>query len=101
MDNIDARKILDELVQVRKLLTILSQDKLQSFNEDIERKYLTTDQRHQMYALFDGDNSYKTIAETVKVSSEAVRLFAVQLEQAGLVEMIEINAKSKNPKRIF
>ena len=101
MNNIEAQQILGELVQIRKLLTILSQDKLQSFNEDIERKYLTTDQRRQMYALFDGENPYKAIAESVKVSSEAVRLFAVQLEQAGLVEMIEINAKSKNPKRIF
>lgn len=101
MNNIYEEQILDELIQIRKLLTILAQDKFQSFNEDIEQKYLTTDQRRQMYALFDGDNSYKAIAEAVKVSSEAVRLFSLQLQQAGLVEMIEINSKSKNPKKIF
>lgn len=101
MDNFDQKAILNELIQIRKLLTILSQDKLQSFNDEIERKYLTTDQRKTMYSMFDGSNSYKEIAQIAKVSAEAVRQFAVQLEQAGLVEMIAVNAKSKNPKRIF
>ena len=82
-------------------MTILAQDKLQSFNEEIERNFLTTDQRKTMYSMFDGCNAYKEIAQTAKVSTEAVRKFAVQLEQAGLVEMIAVNAKSNNPKRIF
>lgn len=101
MDNSIEKQILDELIQVRKLLTILSQDKLQSFNENIEKTYLTTDQRRQMYDMFDGDNSYKAIADTVKVSSEAVRKFAIQLEKVGLIELISLNGKAKNPKRIF
>lgn len=101
MDDVYAKQILDELSQIRKLLTILSQDKLQSFNESIEKKYLTTEQRRQMYEMFDGENSYKTIADAVKFSSEGVRKFAVQLEQVGLVELVAINGKSKNPKRIF
>lgn len=101
MDDINAKKIIDELVQIRRLLTILSQDKLQSFNENIEKKYLTTDQRRQMYELFDGENSYKAIADIVKISPEGVRKFAVQLEQAGLVDFIFVNGKSKNPMRIF
>jgi predicted transcriptional regulator len=101
MDDYIAKQILDELTQVRKLLTILSQDKLQSFNENIERTYLTTDQRRQMYDMFDGENPYKVIADTVKVSSEAVRKFAVQLEKVGLIEFVELNGKAKNPKRVF
>ncbi len=101
MDDIYAKQILDELSQIRRLLTILSQDKLQSFNESIEKKYLTTEQRRQMYDMFDGENSYKTIADTVKISSEGVRKFAIQLEQVGLVEFVAINGKAKNPKRIF
>jgi hypothetical protein len=100
MDDNIANQILGELVQVRKLLTILSQDKLLNFNENIERTYLTTDQRKQMYDMFDGENSYKTIADTVKVSSEAVRKFAIQLEKVGVVEFVE-KAKSRNPKRVF
>lgn len=101
MDDYLAKQILDELTQIRKLLTIFSQDKLQSFNENIERTYLTTAQRREMYDMFNGDNSYKTIADTVKVSSEAVRKFAIQLEKVGLLEFIAINSKAKNPKRIF
>lgn len=100
MDTFD-REILEELRSIRKLLTIFSQDKLDDFNKKIEDKYLTTDQRKQMYELFDGSNSLKEIATMVRVTPEGVRRFAVQLENAGLVEMVEINAKQKNPKRLF
>lgn len=99
MDNNE--KILNELVAIRKLLTILSQDKITAFNESIKSKYLTTDQRQKMYDLFDGTKSLKEIAEEVNVSSEAVRLFAVSLEKDGLIEYININAKLKYPKRLF
>ncbi len=100
MDDVYAKKILEELISIRKLLAVLSQDKLEGFTEQINKKYLTTDQRRQMYELFDGENSYKAIAETVNLSSEGVRKFAVQLEQAGLVELVS-NGKTKNPKRVF
>lgn len=100
MEDFYTQQILNELSQIRRLLTILSQDKLESFMEDVNKKYLTTEQRRQMYELFDGENSYKTIADAVKISSEGVRKFAVQLEQAGLVELVQ-SGKTKNPKRVF
>ncbi|MCI9469604.1 MAG: helix-turn-helix transcriptional regulator [Lachnospiraceae bacterium] len=100
MDDFMARQILNELTQIRKMLTIMSQDKLESFNDSINKRFLTTEQRRQMYELFDGENSYKTIADTVSISSEGVRKFAVQLEQAGLVELVPVG-KTKNPKRVF
>ena len=100
MDDFYAQQILSELTQIRRMLTILSQDKLETFNENIRKKYLTTDQRRQMYEMFDGANSYKVIADSVKFSSEGVRKFAVQLEQAGLVELVPAG-KTKNPKRVF
>ena len=100
MEDYLAQQILDELTQIRKMLTIMSQDKLDSFNESINKRFLTTDQRRQMYELFDGENSYKAIADAVKFSSEGVRKFAVQLEQAGLVELVPAG-KTKNPKRVF
>lgn len=93
-------KILEELIAIRKMLTILSQDKLSDFNEQIKRKYLTTEQREKMYDLFDGAKSLKEISDEVKISSEAVRLFAVSLEKAGLLEYTT-NSKSKCPKRLF
>ncbi len=94
-------QILQELKAIRRLLTIFSQDKLDEFNESIKAKYLSTPQREHMYVLFDGTKSLKEISTIVKVSSEAVRQFAVSLEQAGLVEYVIVNSKQKNPKRIF
>ncbi len=93
-------RILEELVAIRKMLTILSQDKLSDFNEQIKTKYLTTDQRQKMYDLFDGTKTLKEIGAEVGTSSEAVRLFAVSLEKAGLLEYV-VSAKSKCPKRLF
>ena len=99
MDNVINEKNLEELVTIRKLLTVLSQDKLLDFNEQISNRYLTTEQRKKMYDLFDGTKSLKEIA-TENTSSEAVRLFAVSLEKAGLIEYI-YNSKAKCPKRLF
>ncbi len=94
-------QILEELKAIRRLLTIFSQDKLDEFNEKIKTKYLTTPQREQMYELFDGTKTLKEIATLVGISSDGVRKFCVSLEQAGLVEMIAVNGKQRNPKRIF
>lgn len=94
-------QVLQELKAIRRLLTILSQDKLEEFNESIKTKYMTTPQRQQMYELFGGTKSLKEISTTVKVSSEAVRQFAVSLEQAGIIEYMIVSGKQKNPKRIF
>ena len=49
MDDFVAQQILNELTQIRKMLTILSQDKLESFNDSINKRFLTTEQRLQMY----------------------------------------------------
>ena len=95
------QQIIEELKAIRRLLTIFSQDKLEEFNENIKTKYLTTPQRQQMYELFDGTKSLKEISTVVNVSSEAVRQFAVSLEQAGLIEYVIVSGKQKNPKRIF
>ena len=94
-------KIFQELVEIRKLLTIFAQDKLDEFHANIKAKYLTTPEREQMYELFDGEKSLKEISDIVKISLEGVRKFCIILEQAGLIDMIEINKKQKNPKRFF
>ena len=67
MNDYMEQQILNELIQIRKMLTILSQDKLESFNDSINKRFLTTEQRRQMYELFDGENSYKTIADAVNI----------------------------------
>ena len=93
-------RILEELIAIRKLLTVFSQDKLDEFNISIKNKYLTTSQREQMYNLFDGSLGFKEIGATVGTSSEAVRQFAVMLEKSGLIEYVQ-NGKNKCPKRVF
>lgn len=93
--------VLDELVKIRKLLTILAQDRISGFNETIKNKFLTTPEREAMYELFDGTKSLKEISLKVNTTSEAVRLLALALEKDGLIEYEQINAKTKYPKRIF
>ncbi len=39
MDDFVAQQILNELTQIRKMLTILSQDKLESFNDSINKRF--------------------------------------------------------------
>ena len=95
-----SERIFEELVIIRKMLTVLSQESLEEFNKKIKKDYLTTDQRQKMYDLFDGTRSLKEISEEVKTTSEAVRLFAVSLEKAGLLGYV-VNTKSKCPKRLF
>lgn len=93
--------ILEELKSIRRLLTILTQDKLNDFNQNIKKKYLTTEQRISMYELFDGEHSLKEIGEKVKVTPRGVSKFAVLLVNANLLEYVEIDGKQKNPKRLF
>lgn len=94
-------KILFELSEIRKLLTIIAQDKLDAFNLGIKNKYLTSVPRQKMYDLFNGDKSLKEIADETGVSSEAVRLFAVTLEKAGLLVYATNDSNVKLPKRLF
>ena len=61
MNDYMEQQILNELIQIRKMLTILSQDKLESFNDSINKRFLTTEQRRQMYELFDGENSIRQL----------------------------------------
>ena len=49
MDNKINEQILEELIMIRKLLTILSQDKLADFNEQIKNRYLTTERKCMIY----------------------------------------------------
>lgn len=94
-------RILEELVEIRKLLTVFAQDKLDEFNKKIKERHLTTPERQKMYDLFDGERTLTSIADEVKVSTEAVRKFAVLLERDGLITYVRPDSKSKCPKRFF
>lgn len=94
-------KILFELSEIKKLLTIFAQDKIEAFNLSIKNKYLTSANRQAMYDLFNGERSLKEIADETGVTSEAVRQFALTLEKAGLLEYVLNDSNVKLPKRLF
>lgn len=94
-------ELLQELKEIRKLLTIVAQEKLADFNAAVGEKYLKTPQRKQMYELMDGSHSLKEIADIVKITSEGVRQFCVLLEQNKLIDYVIISGRQKNPKRLF
>ena len=96
----DNERTLNELIEIKKLLFILSNEKRIEFSKTIEKQFLTTIDRKKMYDLFDGTKSLKEISEEVGSTSEAVRLFAASLEKAGYLEYIA-TSKSKNPKKIY
>ena len=39
MNDYMEQQILNELIQIRKMLTILAQDKLESFNDSINKRF--------------------------------------------------------------
>lgn len=100
MDNEITLKLLEELIQIKKYLAVIAQDKIAEFNDKISKMYLTTEARKKMYDLFDGVHTYKDISEIAGVSAEAVRQFAVSLEKAGIIGYV-LDGKNRQPKRIF
>ena len=92
--------ILEELIQIRKLLTVLSHEKRPELEKKIKKEFLTTESRQKMYDLFDGTKSLKEISEETDTTSEAVRIFASSLEKAGFLDYILIG-KSRNPKKLL
>ena len=93
-------QLISILIDIRKMLTVLSYDKYNDFKKYIEQHYLTTVIRRRMYELFNGKNSLKTIGSKVGTSSEAVRQFAVSLEKDGLLRFVTHN-NSKCPEKLF
>lgn len=83
------------------MLRIISTEKTDEITKNIHDNYLTTPQREHMYRLFTGDNSLKFISEQVGTSTEAVRQFAVLLDQAGIINYVQLDSRSKAPKRKY
>lgn len=93
--------LLNEVKEIKRFISIIAQDKIIEFRKTIENNYLTTEQRKKMYEKFDGTKSYKDIADELKISSEAVRIFAATLDNDGIIEHVNGPGKVKFPKRKF
>ena len=60
----------------------------------LDEEFLTSNQRKKMYKEFDGSRSYDSIAASSGVTAEAVRQFAVALQQVGLVTLEKQGSKT-------
>jgi DNA-binding Lrp family transcriptional regulator len=66
----------------------------------LNEEFLTSEQRRKMYREFSGSQPYDVIAKTVGITAEAVRQFAIALEQVGFVSLEKVGAKTC-PRRLL
>ena len=79
-------QILSELLQEVKLLTVTTKAvALQRFKAD----FLTSEQRKQAYELFDGTKTLKEISELINAKLNTLQVFAQQLVQKDLVDVVK------------
>lgn len=83
----------EEVVKIRQLLEVMARDKLEKEIGSI----LTTKERKMVWALSDGLNETKTIAEKTGVSQRAVQVTLKDLHDAGLLTV----ERRGFPKRRF
>jgi len=86
-------KLLEETINMRKLLEILVSDKLKTKLEEVA----TTAERKRIYALCDGLTSTETIAQKAGVSQRAVQDVVKRFAEMDLVAV----SRRGYPKRLF
>ncbi len=75
---------------VKLIVSALAEPLRKRLNEE----FLTSSQRQRMYREFDGSQPYDVIAKKVGITSEAVRQFAVALEQVGFIALAKQGTKT-------
>lgn len=98
--NDEKQEIIQELRRIAYYLALLAEDKVNEKRTAFEAKYLTTVKRKQMWNLMDGTMNISDIAEKVNVSQEAVRIFVVELEKEGLVE-VQAEGRGRYARRLI
>jgi len=87
------------LREIRDSVRLIAAAMAEPLRKRLEEEFLTSPQRKKMYREFDGSRPYDEIARSVGVSPEAVRQFAVAMEQAGFV-VLEKQTNKTCPKGI-
>lgn len=83
MENTNIEKLLKELLEEMKLLTVRAKvEALKKFNED----FLTSDLRRQMYEAFDGEKTLPQISNDLNCKLNTLQVFAQQLVDKDLVD---------------
>lgn len=83
MENSNIEKILKELLEETKLLTVQTKiGALKQFNNE----FLTSDLRRQMYEALDGERTLQQISNDIDCKINTLQIFAQQLVDKDLVD---------------
>jgi len=88
------------LREIRDGVRLIAAAMAEPLRKRLNEEFLTSAQRQKMYREFNGSQSYEVIAKKAGVTAEAVRQFAVSLEQAGFLVLDKQGAKTC-PRRIL
>ena len=88
-----AEDLLDELVQIRRLLTLVFSDRI----GEVLSSRLSTKGRKEIWRLLDGKNTTANIAEKSGASLRTVQAVVKDFKEVGLVS----DQFGGNPKRVF
>lgn len=92
MENLEiTNQLLSQILDELRLLT--ASQKISSYKR-FQKDFLTTDARRQIYAEFNGSNSFQQIAELTGQKRNTVQIFAQILVDKKLVD-VELNGTSK------
>jgi hypothetical protein len=82
------------LREIRDGVRLIAAAMAEPLRKRLNEEFLTSSQRKKMYKEFDGLKPYETIAAISGVTAEAVRQFAVALQQVGLVALEKQGSKT-------
>jgi hypothetical protein len=82
------------LKDIRDGVRLIAAAMAEPLRKRVEAEFLTSPQRKKMYKEFNGEQFYEQIAAAAGVTAEAVRQFAVLLQQAGLVTFEKRGSKT-------
>jgi hypothetical protein len=82
------------LRDIRDCVRLIAAAMAEPLRKRLNEEFLTSSQRKMMYKEFDGLQPYEAIAASVGVTAEAVRQFAVALQQKGFVTLEKQGAKT-------
>ena len=91
MDENNVEKLLLEILDEIRLLTIREKSRILIQFKD---EFLTSDNREQMYAAFDGEKTLPQISEEIDCNIRTLQKFSKELIEKDLVEF-ELSGNTK------
>jgi len=88
------------LREIRDGVRLIAAAMAEPLRKRLDEEFLTSGLRRKMFKVFDGTHTYDQVAAAVGVTTEAVRQFAVALQQVGLV-VLDKQATKTCPRRLL